>query len=64
MNYKERFESMHAQFNIAEWNKKNSKIGYKHGTYSCWRKIGCKCKLCVLAQRVYKKQYRKRIGIH
>lgn len=50
-------------FNIAKWNKDNSK-GYRHGTYSCWRRMKCRCSECVQAQREYKKEYRRRTGIH
>lgn len=49
-------------FNIGEWAKENPK-GYTHGTYSYWR-FGCRCEPCVMAQREYKKAYRKRTGIH
>lgn len=40
------------------------KKGYKHGTYSCWRKIGCRCEACIQAQQNYKSKYRVRTGIH
>jgi len=49
-------------FNIGKWRHKNSP-GRKHGTYSCWY-AGCRCEPCIFAQREYKKQYRKRTGIH
>lgn len=50
-------------FDIGKWTQENSK-GYKHGTYSCWKMTGCRCSYCVQAQRYYKKDYRKRTGIH
>jgi len=50
-------------FDVAKWSKDNPK-GYKHGTYSCWRIMKCRCTLCVQAQRDYKKAYRARTGIH
>jgi len=36
----------------------------KHGTYSMWKIKHCRCESCVLAQRAYKKDYRKRTGIY
>ena len=50
-------------FDVATWNKENAK-GYKHGTYSCWRKTKCRCDACVQAQREYKRAYRQRTGKH
>lgn len=50
-------------FDIGEWSKNNLK-GYKHGTYSCWKNMKCRCDNCIQAQREYKKSYRQRTGIH
>ena len=51
-------------FDVAIWTKENMSTGYIHGTYSCWRKQRCRCEPCVMAQRIYKRDYRKRTGIH
>jgi len=53
----------HNHFDIGKWNRENNTKKDTHGTYSCWR-YGCRCQACVQAQRTYKKEYRKRSGIH
>ena len=35
-----------------------------HGRYACWKNKGCRCQLCVLAQREYKRKYRAAGGAH
>jgi hypothetical protein len=36
----------------------------KHGTYGMWIGRHCRCELCCVAMRIYKKDYRARTGIH
>jgi hypothetical protein len=48
-------------FNVAQWSKDNLTKG--HGTYASWRR-GCRCEPCKIAMREYKKDYRRRTGIH
>ena len=50
-------------FNIGQWSIDNAK-GYTHGTYACYTRTKCRCEPCRKAASIYKKEYRRRTGIH